>query len=126
MSLFTPATKRLAKARIGIDGPSGSGKTYTALAVARGLVGDTGRVALADTEHGSAHLYADLFTFDHAAIEPDYTVGKYLHVIDSAAEEGYDALILDTITHAWKGEGGVLDQVDNAKRRTRGNDFAAW
>lgn len=126
VSMFAPAAKRLAKARIGIDGPSGSGKTWSALAIARGLVGDAGRIALADTEHGSAHLYADLFAFDHARIDPPYTVGKYEHAIHVAAEEGYDVLILDTLTHAWKGEGGVLDQVDDAKRRTRGNDFSAW
>lgn len=52
---FQPATKRQAKLRLALDGPSGSGKTYSALAIAAAL-GE--RIALIDTEHGSASKYA--------------------------------------------------------------------
>jgi hypothetical protein len=49
------------KLRLAISGPSGSGKTYTMLKIASDL---GGRIALVDTEHGSASKYADLFEFD--------------------------------------------------------------
>jgi type II secretory pathway predicted ATPase ExeA len=67
--MFQPAVKTESKLRMAIAGPSGSGKTYTALSVAAALV-PGGKVAVIDTEHGSAAKYADLFTFDVANAAP--------------------------------------------------------
>lgn len=53
------ARRKGTKARIGLVGPSGSGKTFTALRLARGIVGADGRILVLDTEHGSASKYAD-------------------------------------------------------------------
>ena len=50
---FVPATKEQAKARVALAGPSGSGKTWTALVLATVLAQD-GRIAVIDTERGSA------------------------------------------------------------------------
>ena len=52
---FKKATKAAAKLRLGLIGPAGSGKTMTALRIAHGL---GGRVAVVDTERGSASLYS--------------------------------------------------------------------
>lgn len=127
MSLFQPAQKATTKARIALAGPSGSGKTYTALAVATGLA-DGQPIALVDTEHGSASLFADRFAFDTAVMSPPYQVDKYKRAIAEAEQGGYGVLVIDSLTHAWKGEGGVLDQVDAEKKRSGGgaNDFSAW
>ena len=59
--IFKRATKKNSKLRLGLIGPAGSGKTYTALTVAKHL---GGRVALVDSENGSASKYANLFDFD--------------------------------------------------------------
>lgn len=124
MSLFAPAQRSQSRARIGIAGPSGSGKTYTALTIAAGLGGKT---AVLDTERGSASLYAGDFSFDVAELHPPFTAVKYLEALREAADAGYQTVIIDSITHAWKGEGGVLDEVDAQKVRQRGgNDFTAW
>jgi hypothetical protein len=58
---FAKATKKQAKLRLCLQGASGCGKTYTALSIATKL-GE--KVAVLDTEHGSASLYADAFAFD--------------------------------------------------------------
>lgn len=126
MSRFTKATKRQAKARVALIGLSGSGKTFTALRIARSLVGPTGRIALIDTEHGSASKYAgDVAEFDALDLE-QHSPKEYIAAIRDAANERYDALIIDSLSHAWSGRGGALEQVDNAAKRNGGNSFGAW
>lgn len=126
MNLFAPARKSTAKARIGLAGPTGAGKTFTALRLAAGLAGSQGKVAVIDTEHGSASLYADMFAFDVAMMNPPYSPSKYRMAIGEASDAGYDVLVIDSITHAWNGTGGVLEIVDEEAKRQRGNKFAAW
>lgn len=118
------AERRKAKLRLLLTGPSGSGKTYTAIIVARGLVGPTGKILLIDTERGSGELYADLTNYDVAPLEPPYRTEHYIEAIKYAEENGYDAVILDSITHAWAGQGGLLEQVDTISGS--GNKFTAW
>jgi energy-coupling factor transporter ATP-binding protein EcfA2 len=121
---FQPATRAEAKARVAILGPTGAGKTWTALQWARVLAGDTGKVAVIDTENASASLYADDFPqFDSAPWWPPYDATKLAAEFKAAAQQ-YDVLVLDSLTHFWAGDGGVLDFVD---RNTRGgNSFTAW
>lgn len=120
---FTPATKEQSKARIALAGPPGSGKTYTALTLAVGL-GD--RVALIDTERGTASKYADEFTFNTlqlTSFEPQVLVDA----LAAAGNAGYDVVIVDSMSHFWSGEGGMLEQVDAAAKRSGGgNNFAGW
>lgn len=124
--MFRPAVKEAAKLRLAIAGPSGSGKTYTALAVASALA-DGGKVALVDTEHGSASKYADIFAFDVAEMHPPFHPDKFIAAINDATAAGYSVIILDSLTHAWAGTGGVLDIVDEAAKRSKsGNTYMAW
>lgn len=123
MSLFKKAERKQAKLRLGLVGPAGSGKTFSALQIAGGL---GGKVAVIDTERGSASLYSDLLDFDVAEMDPPYTIKKYIDYIQEAEKAGYNVIILDSITHAWAGEGGLLEQVDNAAKANRGNSYVAW
>lgn len=121
---FRKAVKHEAKLRLAIAGPSGSGKTYTALSVAAGL---GQRIALIDTEHGSASKYADLFGFDVMELRPPFHPDRFVEAIRAAGDAGYDVLIVDSLTHAWNGEGGLLDVVEEIARRMKTtNTFAAW
>lgn len=120
--MFTPAKRQMSKLRLGLIGPSGSGKTYSALKIAEGL---GGRIAMLDTERGSGSLYADLCQYDVAELTPPFDPGRYVQAIQGAAEAGYDVLIIDSLTHAWAGEGGILEFVDRATQAVR-NNFAAW
>lgn len=121
--MFKKAVKHESKLRLAIAGPSGSGKTYTSLAIGTAL----GKVAVVDTESGSASKYADLFDFDVMEIEAPFHPNKYIEAIKGAAQAGYDVVILDSLSHAWFAEGGVLSIVDAAAARSRsGNSYTAW
>lgn len=122
--MFKKAERKQAKLRLALSGPSGAGKTYGALLIAKGL---GGKIAVLDTERGSASLYADLVDFDVVELEPKYTPERYIAIIHEAEKAGYDTLILDSITHEWSGEGGVLQMVDEkAKSMRNPNSFVAW
>jgi len=109
-----------------IDGPSGSGKTYTALIAAFVMAGDGGRVAVIDTERGSAAKYADRFPeFDVLELRT-FSPQTYTEAIKIAGEAGYDVLVVDSLSHAWEGEEGALDQVDKMAARGGGNSYTAW
>jgi hypothetical protein len=112
---FQKATKKKAKLRMSVDGPPGSGKTYTALTVA-GLLGD--KVAVIDSEYGSASKYADKFEFDTLEL-PDHRLERYIAAIQEAAAAGYPVLIIDSLSHAWNGKGGALETVDKLKSASK-------
>lgn len=116
------AERKKAKLRLGIAAPSGAGKTYSALLMAFGL---GGKVGLIDTEHGSGDLYAHLGEYDIISIEAPYLVSKYVQAIKAFEQEGYSTIIIDSLSHAWAGDGGLLDK--QGKMADRGtNSFAAW
>lgn len=116
------AERKKAKLRLGIAAPSGAGKTYSALLMAFGL---GGKIGLIDTEHGSGDLYAHLGDYDIIAIEAPYTVIKYTQAIKAFEDAGYSTIIIDSLSHAWSGDGGLLDK--QGKMADRGaNSFAAW
>lgn len=116
--MFQKATKRQAKLRLTFDGPAGSGKTFSSLVLAKGLGGKT---ALIDTEHGSASKYADRFDFDAAELS-EFSLDTYIKAIGEAAKAGYEVLIIDSLSHAWTGKGGALEEVD---RSGGANKFAS-
>ena len=111
---FQKASKSQLRARVSMAGPAGSGKTYSALTFARTLVGQEGRIALIDTERGSASLYADRHQFDVLDFPPPYDPRHLVEAINAAAAAGYDALVIDSLSHFWSAEGGLLDIVDAA------------
>lgn len=121
--MFKKAEKKKQKLRLLIEGASGSGKTYSALKLAKGLAEKTGaKIALIDTEKGSASLYDNLVDFDVCELEPPFTPEKYIKAIQEAKEAGYGILIIDSITHEWSGKGGCLDI--QMKLGGRFNDWA--
>lgn len=124
MSGFKKATKAQAKLRLGLIGPAGSGKTMTALRVAHGL---GGKVAVIDTERGSASLYAGErgLGFDVLELET-YEAHNFIEAIAVAEAAGYEVLIIDSLSHAWAGKGGILEFVDKAAKRSGGGSFSGW
>jgi hypothetical protein len=124
--MFVHAVKQEAKLRLAIAGPAGSGKTYTGLTIAQELA-NGGKVAVLDTEHGSASKYADLFNFDVMEMDPPYHPDRFAAAIREAQQAGYKVIVLDSLSHAWNGTGGLLEVVDQiAARSNSKNTFAAW
>jgi hypothetical protein len=121
--LFQKASKKSARLRMALIGVAGSGKTYTALNIAQHLGGP---VALIDTERGSASKYSDVFDFDVLELE-SHSPQTYIDAIQAAEDAGYKVLIIDSLSHAWTGKEGALDQVTRATKRSQsGNTFGAW
>lgn len=123
--VFAPAQRSKAKLRLAVTGPSGSGKTMSSLLIARGIAGESGKIAVCDTETQSASLYAHVTAFDTVSLGQPYTVDKFIDVINAAEDAGYDVLIIDSISPAWKGPGGLLEQQEIAASASR-NSFTSW
>ena len=130
---FTKAKRERAKLRICMMGASGGGKTLSSLYLAYGMTQDWGKIAVIDSERGRALMYAnrsDLGTgeFLHCDLEPPYTVERYVEAMREAekivGEDG--VIIIDSGSHAWKGEGGVLDAKEQIAQQRGKTDFSAW
>ena len=105
-----------------MQGVSGSGKTYGALLLSKGLSGSLDKVAVIDSEHYSADLYAHLGAYSVLPIDPPYSPEKYIQAIKVCEDAGFETIILDSISHQWEGEGGILD----IHSSMMGNSFTNW
>lgn len=126
---FKRAERKRAWIKLAMTGPSGAGKTMSALRLLRGFLGPDAKIAVIDTENDSASLYSDLTPFDAVNLEAPYTTQKYIAAIKAAMANKYDGLIIDTISHAWAGEGGLLQQkeaIDARGTNADKNKFANW
>lgn len=126
------AKREKSRIRLGLIGPSGSGKTLSALLIAYGLAGDWEKIGVIDTENRSADLYAgakkgtyEIGEFLKIDLTPPYTPDKYVQAIKAFENAGVNVIIVDSLSHAWTGEGGVLDIHSQAAAKA-GNSFAAW
>jgi len=116
--MFQKARKTQSRLRLAVEGPAGAGKTFSSLILAKSL---SPKVAVIDTEHGSASLYADRFDFDVVDLRPPYTPEAYIEAIRAAQQAGYGVCVIDSLSHEWTGEGGCLSIVD-----ALGKGFASW
>ncbi len=129
--VFKPAERVESRLNFGLSGPSGSGKTVAALRMAYGITGDWSKVFCIDTEHGSASLYQgderwSIGQFMHFNLDKPYSPDRYIQVIEAAVRAGAEVIIIDQISHAWSGEGGVLSIKEAAERSGKYNSYTAW
>jgi AAA domain-containing protein len=130
---FRPAKRENVPLLLGIAGGTGSGKTYSALRIAKGLAGDQ-PFAVIDTEAGRANHYADLFQFQHGDLTPPFTPEHYIEAITAAEQAGFGVIVVDSFSHEYAGDGGLLDWHETELQRMAGDDwkkreamtFAAW
>lgn len=121
---FKKAERKRVKLRLAVTGVGGSGKTYSALLLASGL-GE--KIAVIDSERESAELYDDLVNFDVFSLSPPHSPRNYIEAIDAAVAAKYDVLIVDSLSAAWNGEGGVLEMVDSlTQASTSKNSYMSW
>ncbi len=122
------AERKAVKIKLAITGPSGAGKTMSSLLLAKGLA-NGGKILVIDSEDGSSNLYADHqlvgADFDVLEIDAPYTVAKYLQALEAAQKAEYDVIVIDSISHAWAGEGGLLDKKTSLDSRG-GNSYTNW
>jgi hypothetical protein len=110
--------------KLAITGPTGSGKTWGAIAMAKGLA-PNGKVLVIDTENRSASYYAGRWDFDVVELDAPFTTQKYNEGLQAALQNGYEVVVIDSLTHEWAASGGILDQ-KAAKDSRGGNSFTNW
>jgi hypothetical protein len=130
---FNQATRLYTPIIAGIAGPSKSGKTFSALRVAVGLA-NGGKIAMINTEGPNGHQYAELFKYDICDFPAPFSMKRYTEAIKDVASIHPAVVIIDSMSHAHEGQGGLLDQHESELDRMAGNDFkkrdrmtwAAW
>lgn len=125
--LLQKATRKKSKLRLNLSAPSGAGKTYSALLLAKGLVGNWDKIAVIDTENGSASLYEHLGPFNTIDLAPPFTPERYIQAIDACIAGGMECIIIDSSSHEWSGSGGCIEINEQlAQAKYRGNTWSAW
>lgn len=109
---FRKAVREQTSVLIALAGASGSGKTFSALRLARGLVGPAGKIAFLDTEAGRAKHYADRFDFDHGDMTPPFRPDRFEAAVAAAEKAGYGAIVIDSFSHEYEGVGGLQEWAD--------------
>ena len=130
---FRPATREKVGLIIGLIGGTGSGKTFSAMRLASGI-SEEQPFAVIDTEAGRAKHYADQFKFDHGDLAPPFRPDAYIEAIHAADKAGYPVIVVDSMSHVWAGDGGVMDWHEAELDRMAGDDWkkreavkvAAW
>lgn len=115
------ATRHQVKLRLGLSGASGFGKTYSALLLAYGITDDWSKVAIIDTENGSASLYSHLGGYNVLTLTEPYTPERYIQAIETCELSNIEVIIIDSITHEWNGKGGCLEIHESL-----GGKFSDW
>lgn len=112
--------RKQAKIKMALQGSAGAGKTFSALLLAQGLTnGDLSKVAIIDTENGSADLYAHLGNYNVVALKPPFTPQQYVDAIGLCESSGMNVIILDSISHCW-------DYLLDYHSSLAGNSFTNW
>jgi len=122
------ATRQGVKPLIGVYGESGCGKTYSALLLARGIVGPDGLIVLGDSESGRGSLYADVLPGGYSTLELSgpFSPARYIEVIAAIEKSGAQIGILDSASHEWEGIGGVLDMAGENESRSGKPGLHNW
>jgi len=120
---FRPAVRENVGLLVALAGPSGGGKTFSAMRLASGIAGGK-PFAVLDTEARRALHYADQFKFDHAELGPPFRPDRYSEAVKAADAAHYPVIVIDSASHEWAGEGGILDWQEEELQRMAGNDYA--
>jgi hypothetical protein len=111
-----------ARIRVALQGTSGSGKSYSSLLLAYGLCKDWKKIAVIDSEHQSSTLYSHLGEYNVLNLSAPYTPERYIEAIDTCEKAGMEVIVVDSLSHEWEGDGGILDM----HSQLAGNSFTNW
>lgn len=119
MLSIRPTTRKQAKIKLALQGCAGSGKTYSALLLAYGMTSDWSKIAIIDSENGSADLYAHLGCYNVVSLEGNYSPENYMDAITVCENAGMEVIIIDSISQCW-------DYLLDFHANLQGNSFANW
>lgn len=109
---LTTASRKKVKLRLGLSSVSGGGKTMSALLLAYGFCKDWSKIAVIDSEHDSASLYSHLGAFKTISLDAPYSPERYIEAIKLCEKSNMEVVVVDSMTHEWDGEGGILEMAD--------------
>lgn len=123
--LIEPARREQVPILVGLAGPSGAGKTYSALLLAAGMAGDGGKIGIIDTDNRRASMYATdpgicaaiPQGYQRANMSDPYTPQRFIQYARAFEKQGFDVLVVDTITHEYEGTGGLEDMAATQKTK---------
>lgn len=123
-ALFRPAESFTERAGlfVSLTGSTNSGKTFSALRLARGIAGPSGKIAVLDTEGGRTLHLKDHFKFDVSIMDPPFRPARFAEIAKEAEDGGYGCLVIDSFSMQWVGIGGVLDWQAQELQRMAGDD----
>lgn len=113
------SSKKQAKIKLALQGCAGSGKTYSALLLAHGLISDWSKIAVIDSENGSADLYANLGNYNVLPLQDNFTPETYIEAIKICEGVGMEVIIIDSISQCW-------DNLLEYHANLQGNSFTNW
>ena len=119
MLSIRPTTRKQAKIKLALQGCAGSGKTYSALLLAYGMTSDWSKIAIIDSENGSADLYAHLGCYNVVSLEGNYSPENYMDAITVCENAEMEVIIIDSISQCW-------DYLLDFHANLQGNSFANW
>lgn len=102
------SSKKQAKIKLALQGCSGAGKTYSALLLAYGLCGDWTKIAIIDSENGSADLYANLGNYNVLSLQDNFTPETYMEAIGICEDAGMEVIIIDSISQCWDNRWNIM------------------
>jgi hypothetical protein len=112
--------RKKAKIKMALQGPSGAGKSYSAILLAQGLSGgDMTKIAVIDSENGSADLYSHLGNFNVIQLKSPFSPERYIQAVEVCEKAGMEVIILDSISHCW-------DFLLDFHASLTGNSFTNW
>lgn len=111
--------RKQAKIKLAIQGAAGSGKTYSSLLLAFGITNNWNKIAVIDSENGSADLYAHLGSYNVLNLNNNYSPENYMEAIAICENAGIEVIIIDSISHAW-------DFLLDVHANMPGNTFTSW
>jgi hypothetical protein len=121
-----PVSRKGMRLLISLYGMSETGKTLSALRLACGIEPDPKKRLLLDSEGGQrGRAYVDHVPggYMYASLTPPFSPERYIEAINEIEQAGTNVLVIDSISHVWAAEGGILDMVEVA---TEKNDMAKW
>jgi hypothetical protein len=123
-----PAQKFQQYARVCFWGTEKAGKSHQALQLATLLAGEAGKIGVISSEYASSQLLQHRFPHDiidlaevdengHIAKDA-FSASRYQEAIKLFTKAGYQVIVIDSLSHLWEGEGGILDAVNKPGQNT--------
>lgn len=132
-SRFAPATRQKSKLRAVIASPPGNGKSFTSLSILSHLLAPAPskdlerKLAVICTENGRIQMYASGQPYHFSVLVlNDFSPEGYIAAIEDAVHEGFEAVLVDSISDEWDWTLAEIDRLQNPDGGKKLDKRSAW